>query len=986
MTPPRPAGQTVPEPTLPEQFTGNALPARSIQAAREKLERLSDESKPVPPMRAETQKAADVKVSIIVPIFDVEKYLERSLQSLVGQTLKGLEIILIDDGSQDASGKIADEWKKRDPRIQVIHQKNHGSGSARNAGIGIATGEYIGFADPDDWVSENYFEGLYDAAERRGADVAATNGVVVWNEDDGSQRGKETGFKAEGEIAWIEDRARILWFTGIAWNKIYRRAFIEKHAIRFSEIHCTGQDNLFTFMAVARANFIATTTRGKYFYRIHSGSSTKSPRTRKHLQIVDIYAEIRGELAASGLGDDYADVLRERMLSDFSRQSRGMDPEARKEFLVRANEMFGDWNIARHLDPSGNELIVSLTSYPPRIGTAHQAIETLLRQTKKPDRLILWLAESEFPGKESDLPPELMNLIPRGLTIEWCENIKSYKKIIPALKKYPDALICIADDDNLYAGDWLQKLYDSHLKSPNAINGARMRRIGLSERGDIQPYCRWTLSAHDHPSFLNVLTGVGGALYPPGAFHEDVLREDLFMTLAPHADDLWLWAMAVLNDRKIKATDDHDFIAHLIDGSQECALWDANCLDGENDEQLEAILDHYPRLVEKLREAQAEEFPGSQAQSPASTHPWESAERNVWRGIKVRGDEGLVGALAEVQHLHTLLETQGWLRRLETQNTLGARLGKLLIHAAEAGAWFSLPGQIGKIWRETKRTPPPATLGAGFEKLFAVYERGGFPAVEHLLAEVSLPPLLQSNGYTALARRLLGEHRNEAAEAARRAFELDPQPYRQKWLAFRFRDAGKLAEADALLELLPADTPFSESESRQSRQLRHEAKWERRRQAREKTGTPGRADGDKPDEERTTMGKELTELFRLEKAGRYKEALDRIHEQREAVPALPPVRKFNLDLLEERLRARLVGVPQARSEAEIRPQTEAIPGLSELFALEKAGRYREALDRIHEQRKATPELPSVRQFNLDLLEERLRFRLRPETPIATTPQ
>jgi glycosyltransferase involved in cell wall biosynthesis len=921
--------------------------------------------------------AADVKVSIIVPIFGVEKYLEKSLESLAGQTLKDIEIILIDDGSPDASGKIADEWEKRDPRIQVIHPPHRGSGAARNAGIGIATGEYLGFADPDDWVSEDYFEALYDAAERRGADVAATRGVLVWNEDDGSHRHKETGFHAEGEIARIEDRARLLWATGIAWNKIYRRVFVEKHALRFSEIDCTGQDNRFTFLAVAHANFIATTLRGHYFYRTHPGSSTNSPRTKKHLQIVDIYAEIRDELAASGLGDDYADVLRERMRDDFSRQSRGMDPEARQEFLARADEMLGDRDRARRLDPPGNELIVSLTSYPPRIGTAHQAIETLLRQTKKPDRLILWLAESEFPGKERDLPAELLNLVPRGLTIEWCENIKSYKKIIPALKKYPDALIGIADDDNLYADDWLQKLYDSHLKNPDAITGARVRRIGLSERGEIQPYCRWRLSAGGPPSFLNLLTGVGGALYPPGSFHEDVAREDLFMALAPRADDLWLWAMAVLNDRKIKAADDHEFIAHLIAGSQECALWDANGLDGENDAQLEALLDHYPRLREKLRDARAEASPGSQAH--ASTPP---------REIKVQGD-----ALAEVQRLQTLLETQGWLRRLETQNTLGARLGKLLIHGVDTGAWLSLPGRLGKIWREAKRAAPPGALGAGFEKLLAAYDRGGFPAVERLLAEVSVPPLFQANGYTALARHLRdggGAQATEAAEAARRAFELDPQAYRQKWLAFRLRDAGKLAEADALLELLPAETPFSASESRQSRQLRHEATWERRRRAREQAATPetpGRAGGEEPGKERTTMDAmddALTGLFRLEKAGRDREALERIQEQR--TTELSPVRQFNLDLLEERLRRRLAEVPKARSESEIRPEAEAIPGLSELFALEKAGRCREALERIQEQRTAAPELSTVRQFNLVLLEERLCFRLRPKTPIATPPQ
>ncbi|MDR2787813.1 MAG: hypothetical protein LBD06_05545, partial [Candidatus Accumulibacter sp.] len=392
-----------------------------------------------------------------------------------------------------------------------------------------------------------------------------------------------------------------------------------------------------------------------------------------------------------------------------------------------------------------HELIVSLTSYPPRIGMAHRAIETLLRQTVKANRVILWLAESEFPNREKDLPEELLNLVSEGLTIEWCENLKSYKKIIPALKKYPNALICIADDDNLYSSDWLRKLYDSYLNSPNVISGARMRRIEFSSDGWVQAYGRWRLSTSSTPSFLNILTGVGGALYPPESFHEDVSREDLFMKLAPRGDDLWLWAMAVLNDRKIKATDDYEFVANPIAGSQECALWNVNGLDGENDEQLTNILENYPQLLTKLCEAYAVEHFG--ANVPRRT----TFDRNGWSGGISSGKDELIQVLAENYRLRALMEAQKRIHRLESQNALNVRLGNIVIQSIDSRSLLSIPAQLGKIWRESSRKTSPESLGEKFGKLIAVYDQGGFAAVKKRLSDASISPVMQADAYTALA-------------------------------------------------------------------------------------------------------------------------------------------------------------------------------------------------------------------------------------------
>ena len=103
----------------------------------------------------------DVKVSVIVPVYNVEKYLDRCLDSIINQTLNEIEIILVDDGSTDSSGEKCDEYKKKDLRIKVIHKKNKGLGYARNSGLEVATGKYIAFVDSDDYIDRRMFESLY---------------------------------------------------------------------------------------------------------------------------------------------------------------------------------------------------------------------------------------------------------------------------------------------------------------------------------------------------------------------------------------------------------------------------------------------------------------------------------------------------------------------------------------------------------------------------------------------------------------------------------------------------------------------------------------------------------------------------------------------------------------------------------------------------------------------------------------------------------
>lgn len=206
-------------------------------------------------------------------------------------------------------------------------------------------------------------------------------------------------------------------------------------------------------------------------------------------------------------------------------------------------------------------------------------------------------------------------------------------------------------------------------------------------------------------------------------------------------------------------------------------------------------------------------------------------------GDKGWQDDELPEILAENLRLQALVELQQRIHQVQSQNALNAKLGDILIQGIDAPrSLVSVPGRLVKIWRQSSRRNPPDTLGGNsFDKVIAEYDAGGFAAVEKLIAGVSVAPTMLASAYTALARQLMKRDRPNAAEAARRAYSLDPKPYRLKWLTFRLHEAGDLIEAEAMLGILPTETQFSDSEARQALQLQTEAKLARQREARRLT-------------------------------------------------------------------------------------------------------------------------------------------------------
>ena len=174
------------------------------------------------------------KVSIIIPVHNTETYLKQCLDSVTNQTLKDIEIILIDDGSTDNSGKICEEYASKDNRIKVIHQKNQGQGKARNEGLKIAKGEYIGFVDSDDWIALDFYEKLYEKAKSSDYEVAVAKIVDFYEKDN-------------QYITLLESDKISINFKDVVWDSLYKKCFLDKNNICFPE-NKIFEDVLFSLM------------------------------------------------------------------------------------------------------------------------------------------------------------------------------------------------------------------------------------------------------------------------------------------------------------------------------------------------------------------------------------------------------------------------------------------------------------------------------------------------------------------------------------------------------------------------------------------------------------------------------------------------------------------------------------------------------------------------------------------------------------------
>jgi glycosyltransferase involved in cell wall biosynthesis len=239
------------------------------------------------------------KVTVIIPVYNTERLLNRCLESVVRQSLSDIEIICVDDGSTDGSPALLDSWAERDARIRVIHQTNGRQGKARNAALRVARGEYVGMIDSDDYIPEEYFERLYSAATEADADVAICG--IVKQKPVGER--VVIAFDRVEVVSDADAKLRVCHcppeFHPV--NKLYRRAMLERLGLRFKE-GVPYEDVMFVTRAIVECDRVVTVPNVHYYYVLNPSSTVKSRQTAtKQAQKYEAHRDMVEYVEAKGL-------------------------------------------------------------------------------------------------------------------------------------------------------------------------------------------------------------------------------------------------------------------------------------------------------------------------------------------------------------------------------------------------------------------------------------------------------------------------------------------------------------------------------------------------------------------------------------------------------------------------------------------------------------------------------------------------------------
>lgn len=208
-------------------------------------------------------------ISVIVPVYKVEAYLDRCVQSIVDQTYRNLEIILVDDGSPDNCPAMCDVWAAKDDRIKVIHKPNGGLSDARNAGMAVAAGVYMGFVDSDDYIAPNMYQLLYEHIISDACDIAACGVEMVWEDGTPSRSLTKAGSCILDCEAAMEACIRESWLKQPVWYKLYKTELIRDIPFPVGKYH---EDVFWTWQVVARAERVSVFDTPCYYYVQRSGS------------------------------------------------------------------------------------------------------------------------------------------------------------------------------------------------------------------------------------------------------------------------------------------------------------------------------------------------------------------------------------------------------------------------------------------------------------------------------------------------------------------------------------------------------------------------------------------------------------------------------------------------------------------------------------------------------------------------------------------
>ncbi len=232
------------------------------------------------------------KISVVVPVYNVEKYLKECIDSIINQTLEDIEIICVNDGSTDSSLEILNDYAKKDSRIIVINKSNSGYGHTMNMGLNAATGEYIGIIESDDFADKNMFEDLYKLAKEYDADIVKGDWYNYWSKNKFARKNNRISSAKALKLTNSKLDKSLLRINPSVWSAIYKKEFLNKYNIRFLETPgASYQDLAFSFKVFALAEKVILTDKAYLYYRQDNMNSSVKSKTKVYC-VCDEYEEI----------------------------------------------------------------------------------------------------------------------------------------------------------------------------------------------------------------------------------------------------------------------------------------------------------------------------------------------------------------------------------------------------------------------------------------------------------------------------------------------------------------------------------------------------------------------------------------------------------------------------------------------------------------------------------------------------------------------
>ena len=275
--------------------------------------------------------------------------------------------------------------------------------------------------------------------------------------------------------------------------------------------------------------------------------------------------------------------------------------KAHKEHFIHDEEMLSSIN-------RNPRLIISITSYGKRVyRSLPYTLYSLTYQTLKPDMIVVWLDENKW--NDMKLNKTLHRFKEKGVLFKYCEDIRSYTKLIPALLEYPNDVIITLDDDIFYQKRKIEQLYNSYVNNPQGVHYMEASKITLNAKNEIAPSIEWQYISKVNSCSIPVPLGVYGVLYAPGALNNEVFKKDIFLSLALTTDDLWFFLMGIMNNNFYFYVGPDEAPDLYIDKIYQyfhsnSALFKKNCLNNANDICFNKLIDFYScrqRIIQKLK-------------------------------------------------------------------------------------------------------------------------------------------------------------------------------------------------------------------------------------------------------------------------------------------------------------------------------------------------------------------------------------------------